>query len=186
MIKVDGAGPLVLLEPVMKSTMDRTTLESMGFKEFHPFMTMDPMSPPLGYGAYVVLRCSTKEPSFLLESRGGRFKGQDRTVRPADALIRNWVPHTPVLYIGGAGMRAGQSTHLRGRIDSYRQYGQGLPKSHAGGSRIWQLADCEEFLITWKETPEVPGLILERRLRKVFADEHSGARPFANGPLRKK
>ncbi|MGO4612133.1 hypothetical protein AB4142_37935, partial [Variovorax sp. 2RAF20] len=73
-------------------------------------------------------------------------------------------------------MKAGQLTHLRGRIDSYRQYGQGFPKSHAGGCRIWQLADCEELLITWKATPGVPGLILERRLRKIFADEHSGAR----------
>jgi hypothetical protein len=176
---------LVSLGAVMKSTMDRKTLESLGFEEFHPFLTMDPMAPPLGYGAYVVLRPSSEEPKFLLESRGGRFKRQDRTVRPAGILLRNWVPHTPVLYIGGAGMKAGQHTHLRGRIDSYRQYGHGLPKSHAGGCRIWQLADCDELLITWKETPGVPGLILERRLRKIFANEHSGARPFANGPLKK-
>lgn len=83
-------------------------------------------------------------------------------------------------------MKVGQGPHVRGRIDSYRQYGQGLPKSHAGGCRIWQLADCEELLITWKETPQVPGLILERRLRKLFVDDHDGARPFANGPLKRK
>lgn len=165
--------------------MDRKTLEGLGFEEFHPFLTMDPVAPPLAYGAYVVLRPSSEDPSFLLESRGGRFKGQDKTVRPADALLRNWVPDTPVLYIGGAGMKAGQRTHLRGRINSYRQYGEGLPKSHAGGCRIWQLADFEELVITWKETPGVPGLILERQLREVFAAEHSGARPFANGPLKR-
>ncbi len=116
--------------------MDRNTLERMGFREFHTMLAMDPMAPPLSHGAYVVLRPSSDEPRFLTESRGGRFKGQDRTVRPADALRRSWVPHTPVLYIGGAGTKAGQSTHLRGRIDSYRQYGLGLPKSHAGGCQV--------------------------------------------------
>lgn len=170
---------------MLKLIMDRTTLERMGFQGFHTFSTMDPTSPPLEYGAYVVLRPSSGQPQFLMESRGGRFKGQDRTVRPAEALSRNWVPHASVLYIGGAGMKVGQGTHLRGRIDSYRQYGRGLPKSHAGGCRIWQLVDCEELLITWKETPGVPGLILERSLRTMFADDHDGARPFANGPLKR-
>jgi hypothetical protein len=164
--------------------MDRQTLETMGFTEFHHFATMDPLAPPTEYGAYVVLRFKPEPPEYLSESRGGRFKGIDRTVRPPEKLARNWVVGTPVLYIGGAGMRAGQSSHLRGRIGSYRKYGQGHPTSHAGGCRIWQLADSDDLVIAWKATPGVPGALLESDLRVIFEKDH-GQRPFANGPLRK-
>lgn len=65
-----------IMAAMMKSAMDRESLERLGFEEFHPFLTMDPMAPPLDFGARVVLRPSSEEPNFLLRAEADDSRGR--------------------------------------------------------------------------------------------------------------
>lgn len=120
-------------------------------------------------GVYLVLRERNAPPRFLGRSPAGHFKGKDPTESLA-TLRENWVPNTPVLYIGKA-------SSLRRRLREYMRYGDGEPVGHQGGRLIWQLEDSRELLVCWREQPAPRET--EKALIARFKREH-GSRPFAN------
>lgn len=128
-------------------------------------------------GIYLILRRAQTGPEFLDVSIGGRFKGQDPTV-PVSALQEKWVEGAIVLYIGKGG-GPGEDASLKGRLSAYMKFGQGHPKSHAGGKYIWQLKDSSDLLVCWKVLSVIPPRLEERRLISIFED-HYQKLPFAN------
>lgn len=120
-------------------------------------------------GIYLVLREHAGPARFLDRSPAGHFKGKDPT-EALETLERNWVPNTPVLYIGKANS-------LRRRLREYMRYGDGEPVAHQGGRLIWQLEDSRELVVCWREHPEPRET--EKALIARFKAEH-GSRPFAN------
>lgn len=160
--------------------LDLEKLLSMGFEEPRNFWKMNRQDPPEEFGAYVIIRSTTDAPSFLEESTAGTYR-KDPTTRPSSALYNRWVDGTTILYIGAAGLKAEHKTTLRGRLRAYQRYGQGANGvSHEGGNRIWQLSDVRNLMVTWKQTPGVPGKVLEDRLLALFERDHQ-CLPFANG-----
>lgn len=156
-----------------------TVLEQMDFEEPRNLWTMNRKEPPREFGAYVVLRRSSEPPSFLRRSTAGTYR-KDPT-NPASYLHRRWVDATPVMYIGAAGLRAENKTTLRSRLSAYQRYGHGQNGvSHEGGYRIWQLEDVKDLEVSWKQTPGVPGKVLEDKLLGLFELAHD-CLPFANG-----
>jgi len=127
--------------------------------------------PPLP-GIYLVLRATSLPPQFTPLNRGGHFKGRDPTL-PISTLQARWVPGTAVLYIGKT---AGD---LRERIGQYIKYGYGKRVSHEGGRLIWQLADCDDLLLCWKEVVGTDPREMERLLIGEFVEKY-GRLPFAN------
>lgn len=120
-------------------------------------------------GCYVVSRSAADEPAFLTENPGGRFKGKDPTVT-LERLSAEWVPNTPVVYIGKAN-------ELFTRLKAYARFGAGEPVAHWGGRLVWQIADADELLVAWRPGSDRE---LEKLLLARFAELHSGRRPFAN------
>lgn len=160
--------------------LDLTALEAMGFEAPRTFWTMNRKEPPKHFGAYVVLRTCSDPPSFLQDSTGGTYR-KDPTTRPPSELYRRWVPGTPIMYIGAAGLKKQHKSTLRSRLSAYQRYGHGKDGvSHEGGNRIWQLQDVRELAVTWKQTPGVPGKVLEDELLALFELAHD-CLPFANG-----
>lgn len=159
--------------------LDVTVLEDMGFEEPRNFWNMNPKEPPKEFGAYVILRRSSGPPSFRETSTAGTYR-KDPTA-PSSELYRRWVKATRIMYIGAAGLRPENKTTLRGRLSAYQRYGHGQNGvSHEGGNRIWQLEDVEDLDVIWKETPGIPGKLLEDKLLGLFELTH-GRLPFANG-----
>ena len=83
----------------------------------------------------MVVRTDAEPPTFLEQSAGGHFKGEDPTV-PLTALTANWVDQASVVYIGKA-----DHGRLRERLKEYASFGRGNRIGHQGGRLIWQLAD---------------------------------------------
>lgn len=135
-------------------------------------LNMDSSAVPCTGGAYVVLRTSAETPTFLDQSSGGHFKGEDPTVAVA-VLEEKWVPGAQVVYIGNSG-------DLRRRIGAYCAFGAGRPVGHWGGRYIWQLADCGDLRVVWRrcvegQTPDELEALLIGRFK-----ERNGRLPFAN------
>lgn len=160
--------------------LDLKKLEVMGFEEPINFWTMERGAPPREFGAYVIIRPTVGKPAFLEKSTGGTYR-KDPTTRPSSDLHRRWVIGTQIMYIGAAGLKPWQKTTLRSRLGAYQRYGHGHHGvSHEGGNRIWQLEDVRDLAVTWKQTPGVPGKVLEDILLGLF-DPTQGRLPFANG-----
>lgn len=159
--------------------LDLAALERMGFEEPRNFWTMHRKEPPREFGAYVILRRSSGPPSFTEKSTAGTYR-KDPTVSIED-LYGRWVDATPIMYIGAAGLSPENKTTLRSRLSAYQRYGHGQDRvPHEGGSRIWQLDDAKDLDVTWKQTPGLPGRLLEDSLLGLFELTH-GRLPFANG-----
>ena len=150
------------------STWDRTGLELIGLHGFIPFGKIrEPrvLMLPKGHGIYVVTRIGESPPMILSDSvaKGGWY--------PVAALADRWVTESQVLYIG----KADGSRGLHQRLKQYARRGN----SHTGGRAIWQLADADELLVGWAETPGELGRAVEKRWITRFV-ETFGQRPFAN------
>lgn len=132
--------------------------------------------PPGAGGPYVVLRSDhTAPPTFLERSTAGVFQ-RDPTVARG-ALVANWVTDAHVVYIG-------QANHgrLRARLCEYVSFGRGANVGHRGGRLIWQLAEAQNLVVTWRILE--PGVVpkqVEDGMIIAFASAF-GQPPFANDP----
>ena len=155
----------------------RVALERRGYEGWLTFADLANQLSTLTQagGVYVVVRPSDQAPAFLRANAGGRFKGKDPTV-DHDALEANWVESAEVVYIGKAN-------NLRQRLRQYMRFGTGVPIGHWGGRLIWQLADSDELLVAWRETPGEVAKEVEMRMINAFRCAFSKP-PFANEPNR--
>jgi hypothetical protein len=165
----------------------RADLRGDAFKGFDGFVSFDALrngalaEVPTSGGAYVVLRLSKDDPSFLDASCGGHFKGKDPT-EVAHVLQAKWVSDTPVVYIG-------KGDNLQRRLKEYAEFGAGRPIGHWGGRYIWQLADRDQLVVAWKSCEqEQTAAALEKELLTAFKRANGGHLPFANiaDPSRRK
>lgn len=158
------------------------SLTSHGFVEFMSFRDLDKgkfIAVPKRQGVYVVLQPETHSPVFMEKSRGGirkDGKGGDPSVS-LKTLEENWVPESPILYIGKAGGHKSKAT-LRSRLRAYESFGSG-GTSHRGGRYIWQLKGADELLVCWKVLDEREPSEVESELISAFVAQF-GQRPFAN------
>jgi hypothetical protein len=160
-----------------KKAWSRASLVKHGFVGWVTFDALADELPAVstGPGVYAVLRETLATPEFLSTNPGGRFKGRDPSV-PDEALQANWVDGAPVAYIGKAD-------NLRRRLREFMRFGQGAPIGHWGGRLIWQLADSEDLLVAWAETPGRVAREVEAELLAAFRSVW-GKPPFANEPHR--
>lgn len=162
----------------VKEAFLRTGLLACGFVGFERFKRIDLTLVPSPPGVYVVLREKESRPIFLDHSPAGWFKGQNPTV-PVAELDAAWPDGAHCVYIGKAGSGAPSGRGLRQRIREFRQYGDGRPVGHQGGRRIWQLADADEYVLSWLPTPGRDPEVLEAQLLRAFVAEY-GKRPIGN------
>ena len=113
--------------------------------------------------------------TFLPKNPAGRFKGKDPTVS-LKALLANWAVRAEVLYIGKAD-------ELGRRLMQFAGFGAGKTVGHWGGRLIWQLADADQLIVAWKETPGRVPRQVEAELIRLFRQQY-GKPPFANDPHR--
>lgn len=126
---------------------------------------------PQSAGIYVVLRVSDNKPQFLGIGTGGHFKGKDPNVSIAE-LENNIVNGSSTMYIGKA-------TSLRKRLGQLLRFGVGANVGHWGGRYLWQLADADDLVIAWKETPMIDPRMVEASMLQGYVT-HYGRLPFAN------
>lgn len=144
-----------------------------GFVALHS-LTRGLAGIPRTSGSYVVLRRISELPEFLEQSVGGHYKSKDPTV-PTQTLEARWV-QSSTLYIG-------RSTELRTRLNTLARFARGDAVAHWGGRYLFQIADCDQLLVCWREDPDHKAA--EAELLKEFRGEF-GCLPFANiqGPGR--
>lgn len=126
---------------------------------------------PETQGVYVVIRTNSEKPQFLECGTGGHFKGRNPNVTLSE-LENNLVPGSNVMYIGKA-------TSLRNRVKQLLRFGAGSNVGHWGGRYLWQLADANDLVIAWKETPMEDPRAVEVRMLTEYVNKY-GKRPFAN------
>ena len=153
-------------------------LKTAGFGGFVRFVELPLAGAPNVSGVYVVVRAESGPPTFIDSSIAGWFKGKDPTV-PPEKLTAKWQARTSVLYIGKADLGKTGKRSIRRRLDEYRRHGAGEPVGHWGGRYLWQLADSDQLLVCWKETPANQAEEVESDLIADFIARH-GALPFAN------
>lgn len=157
----------------------KKSLETNGFKGFKTVRALIDgkyKDIPEVRGIYVLLKPS-KNPEFVNQGTGGFHKGEDPNVS-IDTLKKNWVEKADVIYIGKAGA-PDKETHLRKRLSTYFRFGQGKPAGHKGGRYVWQLKNCYDIVVCWKELPTGDPREEEAKLIQAFKEKYK-MRPFAN------
>lgn len=93
------------------------------------------------------------------------------TPYPAEVLEQKYVRQGRpcLLYIGKASGKKG----LRQRLRQYIRHGWGEIGNHLGGRAVWQISDCQDFLVLWAvcsnpEQKEHDLLETYRRCRKDY------------------
>lgn len=148
----------------LPSTWDRAGLAAVGFEGFRPLVSIEAHGVTSGKGIYAVLRPYPDAPCrFGLTNPLGAY--------PPEDLERRWILGAPIVYIGKAGGAGG----LKQRIVPYGR----KSSSHSGGRSVWQLADADDLLICWTETPGMDPRRVEKDYLQDFKRVH-GAQPFAN------
>lgn len=153
-------------------------LRLAGFVGFRRFADLEQSPAPSGPGVYVILRTSTSTPRFLAANPSARRQGRDPS-HPAELLAARWLPATPVIYIGKAGLGASGRRGLQKRLREFARHGMGKRWGHSGGEWIWQLADAADLVVAWMETPTEDPESVETALIDDFATTY-GRLPFAN------
>jgi hypothetical protein len=165
-------------------------LEQLDFTEFSQespcgfsgFVPIDELTDknceqiPLGPGIYIVSVPKGFAPKFLPKSPVLSYKQKGKLKYPSvsvQCLEKKWVEGTAVIYIG-------QTVQLRSRLQTYMQFGSGIPARHHGGRYIWQLECVRSCLVAWMSLPEGNPKEAERFLIKRFAGQYGGRYPFAN------
>ena len=154
-------------------------LKSYGFKGFRTIAELiknNYTDIPKVRGVYVLLYHKLI-PEFVEVGTGGHFKARNPNV-PIETLKDNWVQDSSIIYIGKAGAEDGSAT-LHSRLKQYFRFGQGEAVGHWGGRYIWQLKDCKNIVVCWKELPCGDPRSEERKLIEDFKTRY-GRRPFAN------
>jgi hypothetical protein len=154
------------------ASFDLDDLRERGFGGFLPIGRLtrpESNELPVDGGVYVVVRVAEGAPRFLACSRGGWWKKKDPTVS-LQRLEREWVDGTPTLYIGKA-------MSLRERVGELVRFADGEPVRHWGGRLLWQVEQCEDFLLGWRPAPGYGEH--ETRLIDEFFNVF-GCLPFAN------
>ncbi len=152
----------------LPATWDRKGLEAIGFEGFLTFVGMDVTLLPPRRGIYAILRPSASEPEFLNVNPIKR-----RPPYTPQVLEGAWIAGAPIVYIGKAEPL--RNPGLRGRLAPFSK----KSSSHTGGRSIWQLADADDLVVAWLETPDMPAHEAETIYISEFKRIH-GSRPFAN------
>lgn len=149
----------------------------MGFSSVRDLQRCRCSAVPREPGVYLVLRDVARLCCFSPLSCGGHFKGKDPTVL-VSTLEAHWIEQAIVLYIGKAGGGRSRTT-LQKRLRCYMRFGASEPVGHWGGRFIWQLEDCQEFIVCWRSGSDHDAQELESHLIREFSATY-GRRPFAN------
>ncbi|MCP2038173.1 hypothetical protein [Chryseobacterium sp. HSC-36S06] len=154
-------------------------LKSYGFKGFRTIAELiknNYTDIPKVRGVYVLLYHKLI-PEFVEVGTGGHFKARNPDV-PIETLKDNWVDDSSIIYIGKAGAEDGSAT-LHSRLKQYFRFGQGEPVGHWGGRYVWQLKDCYNIIVCWKELPSGNPKHAEAALIAEFVKKYD-KKPFAN------
>lgn len=148
-------------------------LELSAFTGWFTFQDLANTDVPRRAGVYVVVRPTDAPPEFRADAP---YRG-DAPV-PIAVLQDAWVPGERLVYIGKASLGSKQDG-LHRRLRQYRRYGAGGGARHAGGRRIFQLADHADLIVGWLVTEEAEARNTEKTMIAAFRAKH-GVRPFAN------
>lgn len=147
-----------------------------GFKTIAEIVKNNYADIPKVKGIYILLHQDIT-PEFVEVGPGGHFKAKNPNVS-IDLLKENWIENSSIVYIGKAGAEDGNAT-LHSRLKQYFRFGHGSPVGHWGGRYVWQLKNCYDMVVCWKELPAGNPRDEESKLIKEFVNKY-GKRPFAN------
>lgn len=138
-------------------------------------------------GVYLIVTKDTQMPGFNADNP--TFTAGKHQPKPDKVLEGQWVPASPVVYIGKAGGKKYKS-NLKTRLTQYFTWFDRKGYGHSGGRDIWQINNPGELLVAWLVTEEEPREC-ERKLLERFDDtfgkkeqkkgnKQKKCRPFAN------
>ena len=156
----------------------KQSLKDEGFTGFRPMKALEINRIPQRQGIFMILCPAGFEPQYLAKSTAGVFKKKNPSLAES-ALAAEWITDAEVLYIGKAGIGSQGNRGLRRQIQEFVDFGKGKPPGHWDGRLIWQLANPQNLLITWKELPVEALNASLAEYHAEFALAH-GRLPFAN------
>lgn len=147
-----------------------------GFKTISEIVERNYADIPNVRGIYALLYHNIV-PEFVEVGTGGHFKSKNPNAS-IEMLKESWVDNVSIIYIGKAGAENGSAT-LKSRLRQYFNFGQGKAVGHWGGRYVWQLKDCYNIVVCWKELPHGNPRQEEATLISEFVKQYD-KRPFAN------
>lgn len=144
-----------------------------GFDGWLTFAELASANVPRDPGVYVIVRPTDDPPAFRADAP---YRGD--APLPVTDLEARWVRGERLVYIGMASLGS-KRDGLHRRLRQFRRYGEGHAARHAGGRRIFQLADHADLLVAWRVTDDAEARDTERAMIAAF-QAHHGVRPFAN------